>query len=80
MDLDLPGLDGIEATRRLKDQEQTKHIPIIVCTGADPDVAWVQARSAGCSAFLAKPCLPEKLLSLLESLVDLDTQRPPQRR
>jgi DNA-binding response OmpR family regulator len=72
MDLDLPGLDGIEATRRLKEQDETKHVPIIVFTGADADVAWVQARSAGCSAFLAKPCLPEKLLSLLESLVDMD--------
>jgi CheY-like chemotaxis protein len=39
MDLELPVLERIEATRRLTGNEQTKHIPIIVCTGVDPELA-----------------------------------------
>jgi two-component system, cell cycle response regulator DivK len=68
MDLDLPVLDGIEATRILKDHEYTKHIPIVACTGLG-DRARAEARQAGCSAIAVKPFPPEQLRSLIEALV-----------
>jgi CheY-like chemotaxis protein len=66
MDLRLPVLDGIEATRRLKETELTRHIPIVVCSALDRAAA--DALSAGCSAFVTKPCPPEDLRALVERL------------
>jgi CheY-like chemotaxis protein len=69
MDLSLPRLDGWEATRRLKADPRTKHIPILVLTGhAQADDA-EGARRAGCDAFLAKPCLPDVVASRLEAVL-----------
>ena len=69
MDLRLPGLGGLEAARRLKTNEETAHIPIVMCSGADRVEAEAGARQAGCDAFVGKPCLPDDLRVLLESLV-----------
>ncbi len=66
MDLRLPVLDGIEATRRLKETELTRHIPIVACSALDR--AEAEAKNAGCSAFVTKPCPPEDLRVLVESL------------
>src|ERR1700743_1212745 len=62
MDLTLPVMDGLEATRRLKADERTRHIPIIALTGHAQAGQSNDARAAGCDAFLAKPCLPEMLV------------------
>jgi CheY-like chemotaxis protein len=69
MDLRLPVIDGLEATRRLKADTRTMHIPVVVCSGVEGSRAQVSARQAGCDAFIPKPCLPEHLRALLESLV-----------
>jgi CheY-like chemotaxis protein len=61
MDLSLPGLDGWEATRRLKADPRTKRIPILALTGHALAGSSERAREAGCDAFLTKPCLPEAL-------------------
>jgi len=62
MDLSLPELDGWEATRRLKHDERTRHIPIVALTGHALADHSREAREAGCDSFLAKPCLPEVLV------------------
>jgi two-component system, cell cycle response regulator DivK len=69
MDLSLPIMDGWEATRRLKADERTKHIPIIALTGHALAGHSRGAQEAGCDAFLAKPCLPEKLVAKVEELI-----------
>jgi CheY-like chemotaxis protein len=69
MDLRLPVVDGLQATRRLKANEATGHIPIVACSGIDWTRAEALARQAGCDAFVAKPCLPEDLRTLVEDLV-----------
>jgi CheY-like chemotaxis protein len=66
MDLRLPVLDGIEATRRLRETELTRRIPIVACSALDRAAA--DAKNAGCSAFVTKPCPPEDLRALVESL------------
>lgn len=67
MDLRLPVLDGIEAMRCLKETELTRHIPIVACSALDHAMA--DAKNAGCSAFVAKPCPPDDLRALVERLV-----------
>ena len=69
MDMSLPVMDGWEATRRLKADEATKHIPIIALTGHAVGTLARGAQDAGCDAFLAKPCLPETLVQKLEELI-----------
>jgi two-component system cell cycle response regulator DivK len=69
MDLSLPVMDGWEATRRLKADPRTRHIPIIALTGHALEGHSRDAREAGCNAFLAKPCLPESLVEKVEELM-----------
>jgi two-component system, cell cycle response regulator DivK len=69
MDLSLPIMDGWEATRRLKAEAGTRHIPVIALTGHALAGHSRGAREAGCDAFLAKPCLPEKLVAKVEELM-----------
>jgi two-component system, cell cycle response regulator DivK len=62
MDLSLPGMDGWEATRVLKADERTKHIPIVALTGHALAGASEGAKKAGCDSFVTKPCLPDDLV------------------
>jgi CheY-like chemotaxis protein len=69
MDLNLPGLDGFEATRQLKGQAETKHIPIIILSAHDREKNREKALAAGCDEFETKPTdfdiLVQKIRSLL---------------
>jgi len=62
MDLSLPGKDGLEATRELKADERTRHIPIVALTGHALAGASDGAKKAGCDSFVTKPCLPDDLV------------------
>lgn len=72
MDLSLPVLDGWEATRRIKGDARTRHIPIVALTGHALEGHSQGAREAGCDGFLAKPCLPETLLETVRRLLGGD--------
>jgi len=65
MDLAMPGLNGWEATRRLKTTEATKEIPIIVLTGHGLDHYREVAVAAGCDEFLSKPCSVDDLVAAI---------------
>ena len=69
MDLNLPGLNGWEATRRLKGQPETKHIPIIVLTVETSRKSRDDAIAAGCDEFLQKPVVFDGLVEKIRSLV-----------
>jgi len=72
MDLSLPVIDGWEATRRLKADERTRHIPVLALTGHAPEgLAGLSegAHEAGCDAFLTKPCSPESLLEVVRDML-----------
>lgn len=76
MDLSLPVMDGWEATRRVKADPRTKHIRVIALTGHAEPAHAKKALDAGCDDFVAKPCLPEHLLSKIkEHLVVGDGKR-----
>ena len=63
MDIQLPILDGYEATRRLKANPELKAIPIIVVTSYALSGDEEKARAAGCDAYVAKPFSPRALLA-----------------
>jgi CheY-like chemotaxis protein len=69
MDLSLPGLDGWEATRRLKQDPRTRDIPVIALTGHALAGHSKGALDAGCDAFIIKPCLPERLLDEIRAIL-----------
>jgi len=69
MDLRLPGLDGWEATRRLKSQPETKHIPVIVVTADISKESREKAFAAGCDEFETKPVQFEKLVKKIRSFL-----------
>jgi CheY-like chemotaxis protein len=69
MDLNLPKLDGTEATRRLKSQPETRHIPVIVLTSYGDDKHYEQALAAGADAYETKPADFERLVAKIHSLV-----------
>jgi CheY-like chemotaxis protein len=69
MDLALPKMDGWEATRRLKADETTRHIPIVALTGHALAGHAEGARQAGCDAFVTKPCLPDALVTEIERML-----------
>jgi two-component system cell cycle response regulator DivK len=63
MDIQLPVMDGYEATRRLKADPATKSIPIIVVTSYALSGDEGKARAAGCDAYVTKPYSPRQLLA-----------------
>jgi CheY-like chemotaxis protein len=63
MDLSLPILDGWEATRRLKADDRTAHIPIVALTAHDGSGELQRATRAGCDWFVPKPCPPDALVT-----------------
>lgn len=71
MDLSLPVLDGWEATRRLKRDDRTRHIPVIALTGNALAGHEEHARKAGCDSFLTKPCLPEDVEREIQKILSV---------
>jgi two-component system, cell cycle response regulator DivK len=69
MDLALPKMDGWEATRRLKMDERTRHIPVVALTGHALAGHAEGARQAGCDSFVTKPCLPDALVAEIQRML-----------
>src|SRR5262245_14818224 len=80
MDLALPKMDGWEATRRLKADEQTRHIPIVALTGHALAGHAEGARQAGCDAFVTKPCLPDALLAEIQRMLSARAEAGPAKK
>jgi two-component system, cell cycle response regulator DivK len=62
MDIQLPGLDGYEATRRIKGDPALRHIPIIAVTSYALSGDDQKALAAGCDTYVTKPFSPRALL------------------
>ncbi len=66
MDLMMPRLDGLEATRRLKADARTREIPVVALTGNVTAASETAARGAGCDDFVPKPIVLSVLLDRLQ--------------
>jgi CheY-like chemotaxis protein len=62
MDIQLPGMDGLTATRDLKADPVTREIPVIALTANAMDEDALKAKDAGCEGYLTKPCEQAQLL------------------
>ena len=80
MDLALPRMDGWEATRRLKLDERTRHIPIVALTGHALAGHAEGARQAGCDAFVTKPCLPDALVAEIQRMLAARSESSPPKK
>ena len=69
MDMSLPGIDGWEATRRLKAAPETQKIPIIALTAHAMSDDREKALAAGCDDFDTKPVELQRLMSKIQALL-----------
>ena len=69
MDIQLPLLDGYEATRRIKADPALGAIPIIVITSYALSGDDIKAREAGCDAYVPKPYSPRQLLATIREFM-----------
>ena len=70
MDIRLPGIDGLEATRRLKSDPSTEGIPIIAVTAHAMPEDEARILATGCQAYLSKPLRFAEFVSVVKGLLD----------
>ena len=68
LDIDMPGIDGFEACRRLRAQPQTADTTVVMLTAAADEEAERAAEEAGADLFITKPFSPLELLRLVDDL------------
>ena len=66
MDIQLPGIDGLEATRRIRKSEATGEIPIIALTSYAMTGDREKSLKAGCTGYIEKPIDPETFMDEFE--------------
>ena len=69
MDIQLPELDGYEATRRIKNNAELSAIPIIAVTSYALSGDEVKAKAAGCDDYVSKPFSPRALLEKVQAML-----------
>src|SRR4051812_8014759 len=70
LDIDMPGIDGLEACRRLRERPETADCTIVMLTAAADEEAERASEEAGADLFLTKPFSPLELLRLVHDLGD----------
>jgi CheY-like chemotaxis protein len=68
MDLSLPQLDGLAATRRIREQQGTLRVPIVAVSAHDSADFHAEALAAGCNEYVTKPIDFDQLVELLSRL------------
>jgi two-component system, cell cycle response regulator DivK len=69
MDMRLPGIDGMTATRLLKEDPRTRHIPIIALTASAMKGDEQRMRAGGCAGYVAKPIRYQALLQTVDEVL-----------
>ena len=69
MDIQMPVMDGYEATRRIKANPDLKSIPIVAVTSYALSGDEEKARAAGCDAYIAKPYSPRQMLAKVREIL-----------
>jgi two-component system cell cycle response regulator DivK len=67
MDIQLPGMDGLQATALLKGADQTRHIPVIALTALAMKGDEERIRAAGCDGYIAKPLAYREFLAIISA-------------
>jgi two-component system cell cycle response regulator DivK len=69
MDIQLPEMDGYEATRQIRTVPELAHVPIIAVTSYALSGDEAKARDAGCNGYVAKPFSPRELLAKIREFL-----------
>jgi CheY-like chemotaxis protein len=69
MDVEMPELDGLEATRRIRRLENFAEVPIVAVSAYGADQYREHALAAGCNEYVSTPFEPEELERLIRSLI-----------
>ncbi len=69
LDIVMPGMDGYEVCRRLKQSDRTRLVPVVMLTGLDEQEAKIRAIEAGADDFITKPPNETELLARSKSLI-----------
>ena len=80
MDIVMPVMDGLAATRHLKDDPATASIPVLVLTGDQANATRENALAAGCNTYIAKPLNPMGFVSLVNHWLRRYNRRRGRRR
>jgi CheY-like chemotaxis protein len=75
MDLSMPVMDGYGATRALKEDARTRHIPVVALTGHVLARHTVRALDAGCDTVLPKPCQPTRVADKIRKMLHTSQAR-----
>jgi two-component system, cell cycle response regulator DivK len=70
MDIQLPGMDGLEATALLKQDETTRSIPVIALTALAMKGDEERIRAAGCDGYIAKPIRYKEFLEAINARLE----------
>jgi two-component system alkaline phosphatase synthesis response regulator PhoP len=72
LDVMMPGLNGLDALRQLKENPATKAIPVVVLSAKGHALTRVEAEQAGAAMFLTKPFSPNQLLGEVKKILALN--------
>ena len=77
LDVLMPGMDGYEVCRRLKQQERTRTIPIVFLSGKDGRTDREHGLRLGADAYITKPFNPQSLIDTIDELLESARQDGP---
>ncbi|TLN01314.1 response regulator [bacterium] len=69
LDVDMPGMDGLELTRLLRAHPATRTLPVLILTTEATDQRKQEGRAAGATGWLVKPFRPEQLLEVVRMIL-----------
>jgi CheY-like chemotaxis protein len=72
MDLQLPGMDGLEATKKILNTDNLKRIPVVALTSYAMEGDKEKAHLAGCTGYITKPIDTRNFLTVISKLLDSD--------
>lgn len=75
LDINMPGMDGFEVLERIRQQEETKTIPVIFLTADNLAETEIKCFQMGAMDFVTKPFVPDILLSRVDKTIELDQYR-----
>ncbi len=69
LDLMMPGMDGFEVLRRLREDERTSDVPVLVLSARTGQAERARCATLGANEFVAKPFFPDELAAKIEDLI-----------
>ena len=72
MDMNMPEMDGCQATESVKSNPETQHIPVIICTAHPMPGDEDRAKASGCDGFLEKPIEIDLLIAMIDDVLKAD--------